>query len=279
MTFINSFLGSITAQIMGVLAHLPPWIGVTLWSLTSAVVILLIFRVSSNQEKMAEAKKAIHACLFEIRLFNDDLRKIFKAQGEIFRHNSTYLRLSLVPMIWILPIIVLLISHLQPYYGYDALTPGKPTIVSMHFTSTDTEGEGSTVRPEVSLQVPEGVTVDSPGIWIPARSEFSWRIVPQRSGKHELRIVVGGSELTKEIVVGDDDSARSPLRFSTGLTNQILYPIESLLPQESGVDSISVRYIDGSIDTFGFEWNWMVFFFVLSIVFAFALRKPLGVTI
>ena len=30
---------------------------------------------------------------------------------------------------------------------------------------------------------------------------------------------------------------------------------------------------------FGFSLHWMIWFFILSIVFAFALRKPMGVTI
>ncbi len=275
MALINSLLASSTAIIMGWLAPLPPWIGVALWSLISAVVILLIFRVSSNQEKMAEAKKAIHACLFEIRLFNDDLPKIFRAQGEILRHNTTYLRLSLVPMIWILPIIILMMSQLQPYYGYEALAPGKAAIVTAHLIPTD----GAAPRPAVSLEAPDGISIDSPGVWIPARGEISWRIVPDHAGRHELRILTADSHFAKEIIVADDGSARSPLRVSGGLMNQMLYPIESTLPQDCGIETISVRYVDGSIDTLGFEWNWMVLFFVLSIVFAFALRKPLGVTI
>jgi uncharacterized membrane protein (DUF106 family) len=275
VAILNSLLGSITAHIMGLLAHLPPWIGVALWSLISAIVILLIFRVSSNQEKMAEAKKAIHACLFEIRLFNDDLPKIFRAQGEILRHNTTYLKLSLIPMIWILPIIALLLSQLDPYYAYDALTPGQPVVVSAHVAALDSGAE----RPEVSLRAPEGATIDSPAVWIPAQGELSWRIIPNRKGRHQLSVVIDGAEITKEIVVGDDGAARSPCRVDGGLMNQLLYPIERPLPADCGLKTITVRYRDGEIDAFGFGWNWMVLFFVLSIVFAFALRKPLGVTI
>ena len=55
-------------------------------------------------------KRQIHACLFEIRLFNDDLPAILRSQMEILRHNLNYLRLSAVPMLWmIVPLVIVLL--------------------------------------------------------------------------------------------------------------------------------------------------------------------------
>jgi hypothetical protein len=45
------------------------------------------------------------------------------------------------------------------------------------------------------------------------------------------------------------------------------------------VHSIGVGYRERSISMLGFEMHWIVAFFILTMVFAFAFRKALGVVI
>lgn len=279
MATFNSLLGTATALIMSPMLALPAWVSLLLWSLLSAIVILLIFRITSNQERMAEAKRAIHACLFEIRLFNDDLGKIFRAQGEILRHNMTYLRLTLVPMIWILPVLTLLMSQLHPYYGYQEIEPGAPTILTVELAPNPQTENAFVAHPEISLEVPEGIRVDSPSVWVPGRHELSWRIVAEKPGRFELAVATGDKVVTKALAVANPRSAKSPTRVAGGFVDQLIHPIEPLLPTGCGIESITIRFADGSVNVLGLDLHWLIHFFVLSIVFAFALRKPLGVTI
>ena len=60
---------------------------------------------------------------------------------------------------------------------------------------------------------------------------------------------------------------------------QIIYPAEAPLPRGSGVESIRVSYDDAEIDLLGWKMHWIIAFFLLTLVFAFALAKPLGVKI
>ena len=100
--------------------------GLAVVSLATAIVMLArSFKRTSNQTRLAAVKRQIHAALFEIRLFNDDLRAIFRAQREMLRHNLTYLRLSLVPMLWMIVPLVLVIAQLQFHYGYAGLEVGQ----------------------------------------------------------------------------------------------------------------------------------------------------------
>jgi hypothetical protein len=104
---------------------MPALLSLSAISLVTAIVLLLVVRRTSDQRRIAAVKRDIRAGLFEIRLFNDDLRAILRAQGEILRHNLTYLRLSAVPLLWVLVPLVLLMGQLQAYYGYDGLHPGR----------------------------------------------------------------------------------------------------------------------------------------------------------
>jgi hypothetical protein len=80
------------------------------------------------------------------------------------------------------------------------------------------------------------------------------------------------------VSVTDRVVRRSPFKIR-GFLNQLLYPAEPALPSAGAIDAITVTYPETNINVFGFEIHWMIVFFVLSIVFAFALRGPFGVTL
>ena len=102
MTFLNRLLNPIFDLLLRPLQPLGILASLALLSLVTAIAILLVVRATSDQRALAAIKRQIHADLFEIRLFNDDLRAMLRAELDILRHNATYLRLSLVPMVWML---------------------------------------------------------------------------------------------------------------------------------------------------------------------------------
>jgi uncharacterized membrane protein (DUF106 family) len=129
MAYVNAVLRPLFDLLLAPFAGLPPIVSLLVVSLLTAVAMLVVFKRTSDQTALAAVKRRIHAGLFEIRLFNDDLRAILRAQGEILRHNLTYLRLSLVPMVWILPPLVLVIAQLQFHYGYEGLRPAEEALL------------------------------------------------------------------------------------------------------------------------------------------------------
>jgi uncharacterized membrane protein (DUF106 family) len=286
---LNAVLDSLFDALLRPLAVLPPLASLALVSLVTAVVMLLVVRRTSNQRALDEVKRKIHAALFEIRLFNDDLRAIFRAQREMLRHNLTYLRLSLVPMLWMIVPFVLVIAQLQFHYGYDGLEPGRPVLLTAHVRPNAASSMADAVRPSAgengrggevaTLDAPPGIRPDTGAVWFPGAQDVMWRITPEAPGDYELRLHAGGQTFTKSIHVSSRVARRSPERLEAGFVNEILYPAEPPLPSDAPFTSITVTYPERDIDVFGWRMNWMIVFFVLSIVFAFVLRKPLGVTL
>ena len=254
------------------LAPLPPLASLAIVSLLTAVVMLLVVRRTSNQQALDQVKRRIHAALFEIRLFNDDLRAIFRAQGDMLRENLTYLRLSLAPMLWMIVPFVLVIAQLQFHYGYDGLEVGRTVLLTAHLRTAN-GGESA------ALDVPRGVRADTAAIWFPAATDVTWRITPVSAGDHELRLRIGGETFTKTVHASSRIVRRSPSRLEAGFVNLVLYPAEPPLPPDGPVMSIAVPYPERDIVVLGWRLNWIVVFFALSILFAFALRKPFGVTL
>lgn len=257
------------------LIGLPPLVGLLLVSLVTAVVMLLVMARASDQKGLAEAKRGIHAALFEIRLFNDDLVAVMRALGDALRHNGRYLLLSLVPLVWMAIPLVLVVAQLQAFYGYSGLTPGQPAILKVELRG---------VFPDTSafaavLDAPTEVLVETGPVRLPSANEVLWRILPNANGEYTLTVRVGSTVASKTLQVSSMLARRSPRRVSAGLVGQLWYPSEPPLPDAGLIAAISVAYPEPGIDLAGWRVHWMVVYIGLSMACAFALAGRFGVTL
>ena len=279
MTVLNDLLRPLFDVLQLPLASLSPAVGVAIWSLPVGVFALWVFGKTSNQVRIAAVRRKIHAGLFEIRLFNDDLRAIMRAQGEILRHVLRYQGLALKPMLFILPPLVLVMVQLHQFYGYRGLQPGEQTLMNVQL---DNSAVAAGIRPQLSLGLPqEGVKVVNGPIWAPALAEMSWQLGITAEGDHDLVLTIAGEEIRKSLRATGSVVRLSPERPPRGFFGQLEWPSEQPLPDVSVVRSITIAYPEGSVSIFGavFLWSfaWLVFFFILSMVVALALRKPMGI--
>ena len=139
MNFVNGALRPLFDALLLPFRALPPIVGLLVVSLVAAIGMLLVYKRTSNQDRLEAVKRQIHACLFEIRLFKDDVPAILRAQTEILRHNAKYLALSLVPMLWMIVPLTLVIAQLQFHYGYRGLRPGEDFIVKARLSQLFSE--------------------------------------------------------------------------------------------------------------------------------------------
>jgi hypothetical protein len=107
-----------------------------------------------------------------------------------------------------------------------------------------------------------------------------WRLAGSEAGSYELKLVDdSGFETTKSMVVSDRVVRRSPIKVSSGdWLGQIAYPAESPVRADGPIEKIEFAYPEANVDFFGWQTHWLIAFVLLTIVFAFALRGPLGVT-
>jgi hypothetical protein len=275
MSTVNAVLRSVFDLLMAPFAGGPPIVSLTLVSLLVSILMLVVFKHTSDQAALAAVKRRIHAGIFEIRLFNDDLRAILRAQGEILRHNLTYLRLTLWPMLFLLPPLVLVIAQLQFHYGYEGLRPGERFLLAVDLLP----GPDGGTRPPASLAVPAGLRAETADVWVKAESQLLWRLVAERDGDYELGLDVAGARLTKTVRVTPRTVRLSPVRVDAGFVSQLLYPAEPPLPSGSPVHAVRLSYPAREVSVLGWPMHWMIPFFALSIAFAFALRGVFKVTL
>jgi hypothetical protein len=274
MSAVNTFLAGLVDVVLSPFERQPPLVGLTAVSLALALMMLAVVRATSNQARVVAVKRAIQACVFEIRLFNDDLAAMCRALAELARHNLTYLRLSLVPVLWMAIPIGLLIAHLHFHYGFQGLNVGHAAVVKVTLKHPqDRAGAGPI------LTVPAGIRLETPAVWIPSLREAAWRISAERPGSYELTVTVEGDAFTKSLQVSDGTARRSPRRPGAGLLDELANPAEPPLPRGASVESIAVTYPPRGIELFGFELHWLVVLLGLSTVFAFVLRRPFRVVL
>ena len=274
MTAVNAALRSAFDVLLFPFRALPPVVGLAVVSLVAAVLMLVVFKKTSNQPRLEAVKRQIHACLFELRLFSDDVPAILRAQAEILKHNLRYLGLSAVPMLVMLVPLVFMIAQLQFHYGYRGFRPADEFLLKVQLK----EGHAD-VRPQAAVEAPSGLAVVTPPVWIPSERELAWRLRAEQWGDYHLKLRLDGREYDKTAQVSRLVLRRSPVRLEPTLVNEVLYPAEDPLPGDGAVSAITVAYPESDVSVLGWPVNWLVLFFVLSVAFAFALRKPLGVTL
>jgi len=288
MWILNNILNMVFDGLLFPFRTLHPLVGLTVMSVVGSIGMLMAYKKTSNQDGIEAVKRQIHASIYEIRLFSDDFRAIMGAQFRILGHNLRYLGLSLVPVVWMIIPFVLVVAQMQFHYGYSGLEPGETAIVkvvlkddaNVTFGSLGAGAGGvSSGGPgdALSLEAPNGISLDSAQLWIPELNEVDWRIEALEPGNFELVIRTGSDSYTKSVRVSDDVVRRSPIRHSGGFLDSLLYPAERPLPSDAPIESISIIYPEPGISVLGWEINWLILFIILLIVIAFALRKPFGV--
>ena len=121
MAALNRFFTAIFDLLLRPFEGLSP-----LWSLVPLGIVftvfaLYVFKWTSNQKALDRVKQRIHAGIFEIRLFNDDLRSIARSQLDVMGQVVKQLALTLVPLLWMLIPFAIVIPQLQFRYGYSGL--------------------------------------------------------------------------------------------------------------------------------------------------------------
>ena len=270
---VNSVLVTLVDTAMRPLAGVPPFFSLLLIAFASAVVIVPIIAALSDQARIRRTKRLIHAALFEIRLYNDDPRAVLKSVRDALRHNLTYLRLSLVPLCVVGILMVVVIAHLNPYYGYAGLNVGQATLIKAERSITDNSAPTA-----ISLEAPNEIAVELGPVQLTGTREVLWRIRPISHGSFVVGVRSGSHLAPKSVRVSDEVVRRSPARVESGLWRLLIYPSEP--PLDPGpVSAISVTYPESSLDVAGVVVHWSLLYLVFTILWAFVLARVFGVTL
>lgn len=275
MWIFNSLFGKIFEAIFFPFHSLSPWVGMIFISFLTGLFMLFVFRYTSNQQGIRKVKNRIKAHLLELRLFKDSFATSLKAQGNILRCNLRYIGFSARPMLVMIIPIVLIIIHLNLWFGFQSLSLGDEAILKV----TLKEGYDP-LEISYSVESSSGFEVETPPLRIEEEREINWRLRAMERGIHDIFLVSDGNKLHKRIAIGQKLLSKiTPVKVRKNFFVQILNPGEAPLPSDSPLESIKVQYPSKSMNLFGWGIHWLIVYFVLAIVFGFAFKGVFKVEI
>jgi uncharacterized membrane protein (DUF106 family) len=268
MTAFNSIFGAVFHLMFYLFQGMSPWIGMIVVSLLTALLMLFFYRYTSNQKGIKKVKNRIKAHLLELRLYKDEIATTFKAQGNLLISTFRYMGYNIVPMLFMMVPVVLIIIQLIFWFEYGSLNIGQTAILKVKLNETL-----NPMNVELSLEPPSGIAVETPPLRIAEDREICWRLRAEKVGVHDLALRIQNQVVTKTVSVGGAPLAKiSPVRVQKNFLDQLLYPAESPIPKDSPVKRIEISYPYKSMSFFGFKLHWLIPYFLLSIIFGFALK-------
>src|SRR5438309_11948725 len=202
----HTSIHSPSTAVAGILGVESPTVVVVLLSLVISLLMVVVFRYTSDQKAIRVAKDHLKAHLLAVRLFQDQLPVVLSSYGRILISTGRYLRLAFKPLLFVILPLTFLIVQLDRYLGWAPLPSGQAFLVKVRTT-------GPEALNEASLLLPSEMKMTAPAVHVPARNEVVWRVVAEKNGDYNVTIGVAGQTVSKRVVISSGLSRISPIRL------------------------------------------------------------------
>lgn len=274
MDSFNLAITSLFDLYFGLFADSSPWIGLVILSLVTGIILLFVFKLTSNQKAISQTKERIRGHFLEIRLFQDDPVVIFGSLGRIMRDNLIYLRYTAVPFFFMLVPVVLMLIQMDMRYGYRPFRPGEETILRIKTTEEKTVALDS-----IGIDTPEFMEVNVMPVRIAAEGEALWGLKITGEGRGEITVEANGNEYAMPVVAGGGVPRAAGARSGGSLYDRLMNPGLKALPAGSGLEIIEIEYPAREMTIGNYNIHWIIIYFVISVVFGYSVKGLFGVEV
>ncbi|MCK4658522.1 MAG: hypothetical protein KAV82_03280 [Phycisphaerae bacterium] len=271
MSTLNHILTALFDVIYTPFNVLPHWFSLTLISAVIGVAALVVVKYTSNQAAIARIKDSIKANMLSIKLFKDNLRVMFVAQKRVIWAALCLQGRMLPPLLVMFIPFVLIAAQMGMRYQWRPLEIGEQVVLTA-MLADDAE------RSDFDLEIPQqsGFVADH-RLRAFSDSFVSWRLRAEAEGVHTITISNGQEAFTKRLAVGEAIDRVCPVRPGSGFWGRLIYPGEEPFESSSLVRSVRLEsYPEHDSWYAGADW-WLLWFVVVSIVFAFIFKPVLKV--
>ena len=250
----------------------PIW-ALTVISFASGIFLVWLFGKTSDQDRIREIRDRIRGNLIGVRLFQHDIGVVLHLQRKIFGDTFRFMGLALVPLVIMIVPVVLIMTQLNLRFAVQPLDTGQTVLIQALVR------DAAVLEHPVALDVPDGVTVETPPVRIRSTREIAWRVRVDRPGTHTLTVRVGDETLEKQLVGGGGWGPVVQRRTGRGMLDTLLYPGEPPIAADHVLEAVDISYPALEFRLLGIGVDWLIAFFALSMVFGFAFKGVLGVEV
>jgi hypothetical protein len=238
------------------------------------VLMLVVFRHTSNQDAIRRVRDTITAELLAAKLFKDDIRVTLRAQGQLFVQSFRLLICMLRPLaVAIVPMLLILVQF-GVRYEYRPVRPGESLIVSAEVANIVDLGKFTT-PPEPSA----GLRVETPALRIRKPTCVEWRVRALADGDQQLRIDAGKQRITVPVKVSDKLERIAWRIPGKGFWDQLFHPGVPPIGGDGPIIGVDVRYPVRSTLVLGMDIHWVITFFILSTIIALIFKPIIKVNL
>jgi len=271
----NSFLTSVIDWILYPFSGCPKLWGLVYLSLLAGVLFLLCYGQVSNQKAIKNVKRKIFASLYESVLFRHDLKTCLKAQWRMLIGGAVYFCLAVPPIIVLMIPCVLLLAQINLRYDSNGLIPHQAAIIRVNVTEQVALNEI-----KLSLAGAGASTVEiTPKLRDLENNEAVWRIVPTEKTSFEVNISLKDETYSLPVVVESEKTLHLQSSLVKNMWESFFYPDRPRIPEKSLISAISVTYPSVDYNWLGISWNWLVLFFILSVISGLVAGKIFGISV
>jgi hypothetical protein len=265
-----SFLGRF---LLAPVAMVPGWMSATVIAGVTGVVLLAVFKHTSDQRAIHRVRNDIDAHLLALKLFRDSARVALRAQGRVLAGAGRLFLLAIVPMLVMALPVTLVLGQVSLWYQARPLRVGEESVVTLALP-----GDAAAPWPAVALRPTDAVAVEAGPVRVRSRREVCWNLRAREPGNHRLEFQVGDQTVAKELAVGDGFMRVSLERPGWDWSAILLNPWEDPFRPGDPVRSIAVAYPDRASWITG-TGTWVIYWFLASFVVALCFRRALNVKI
>jgi hypothetical protein len=281
VVWLNGAANALGRVLLAPIGALPGWLSATLVATATGVLLLVVFKYTSNQRAIKRVRDDINADLYALKLFKDFTEVTSRAQGRMIVGGMRLMFHALVPILVMIVPFGLLMGQLALWYKSRPLRVGEEAVVTLKL-----DGAAGTSWPDVRLRPTPAADVAAGPVRVRSKREVCWRIQAREGGSHRLVFDVDGRPCEKDLAVGDGLMRTSGVRPGWDGWEILFNPGEGAFPPSSPVRSIAIDYPRRASLTSGStywltDWtgvdSWVVYWFIVSFIAAFCFRRALGV--
>jgi hypothetical protein len=266
----SSALGRILLAPLGLV---PGWLSATVIAALTGVLLLALFKYTSNQRAIARVRNDINAHLLALKLFKDSARVSLRAQGRVLRGAFWLFVFAIVPMLVMVVPVALVLGQLSLWYQARPLEVGEDCVITLALS-----GDKQAEWPAVRMKPTNAVETNVGPVRVQSKREVCWNVKAREPGNHRLIFQVGDQAAIKELAIGDGLMRVSAERPGWDWSAILLNPGEEPFRPDQPVRSIAIDYPHRSTWTTGKDW-WVVYWFAVSMVAALCFRRALNVAV
>jgi hypothetical protein len=279
IVWLNAGANALGSVVLAPVAAVPGWLSATVVAAVTGVLLLLVFKYTSNQRAIKQVRNDIKANLLALKLFKDNVAVALKAQAHLLWGAFWLFVLAIVPMLVMALPVLLLLGQLALWYQARPLHIGEDAVVTLKLN-----GDSGSAWPDVRLMPSKAADISTGPVRIVSQRALCWKIAAREGGYHHLVFQVDGQAVDKELAIGDGF-----MRVSTQRPrwpwDALLNPAEAPFGADTAVQSIEIDYPQRSSWTSGTQPEllgmpaWVAYWLVVSMIAAFAFRGLLKVNI